>query len=82
MPTMNKCASTGKRTTTVFLSEDLVAQAKALPINASQAAEEGVAEAVAEKRAELWVEENRIVIDSSNSYVERHGLPLGKYRIF
>ena len=57
-------------------------EAKALRINISQAAEAGVARAVAERRAELWLQENREAIESSNAYVEKHGLPLEKFRTF
>ncbi len=48
----------------------------------SQAADAGVAQAVAEKRAEQWVQENREAFESSNAYVEKYGLPLAKYRMF
>lgn len=71
-----------KRPTNVSLAEDLLAEARALRINVSQAAEAGVARAVAEKRAELWLQENRSAIESSNAYVESHGLPLERHRMF
>lgn len=31
-------------------------------------------------RAQGWLEENRSALDSSNDYVAKHGLPLGRYR--
>jgi antitoxin CcdA len=31
---------------------------------------------------EAWIEENREAIEASNAWVERHGLPLAKYRQF
>ena len=71
-----------KKATNVSLAETLIAEAKALHINVSQAAEAGLARAVAEKRAELWLEENREAIESSNDYVNRHGLPLERFRMF
>lgn len=37
---------------------------------------------VAPGRAEEWVRENWEAIQSSNAYVEKHGLPLAKYREF
>ena len=46
------------------------------------AAEAGVARAVAEKRAELWVAQNQKAFECWNAYVEKNGLPLGKYRSF
>ena len=71
-----------KRATNVSLAEALLAEAKQLRINISQAAEAGVARAVAEKRAELWVAENQKAFECWNAYVEKNGLPLGQYRSF
>jgi antitoxin CcdA len=41
-----------------------------------------VAMAVAQKRAEIWLKENWEAIQSSNDYVEKHGLPLEQFRMF
>lgn len=71
-----------KKAVNVSLSETLIAEAKALRINISQAAEAGLAKAVAEKRAELWLEANKEAIESSNEYVDKHGLPLERFRMF
>lgn len=71
-----------RKATNISLDEALLAEAKALRINVSKAAEAGVAYAVAEKQAELWLQQNQAALDSSNAYVERHGLPLAKYRGF
>ncbi|MEZ7896307.1 MAG: type II toxin-antitoxin system CcdA family antitoxin [Thauera sp.] len=75
-------AQAPKRATNVSLAESLLAEAKQLRINISQAAEAGVARAVAEKRAELWVAENQKAFECWNAYVEKNGLPLGQYRSF
>lgn len=75
-------ANAAKKATNVSLAENLLAEAKELRINVSQAAEAGVAKAVAEKRTELWLKENWEAIESSNAYVEKHGLPLEKHRMF
>lgn len=75
-------SGTPRKATNVSLAEALLAEAKALRINISQAAEAGLARAVAEKRAERWREENRPALESSNAYVEQHGLPLARYRGF
>ncbi len=75
-------ATAPKKATNVSLAEPLLAEAKALRINVSQAAEAGVARAVAEKRAELWVAENAEAFECWNAYVEKNGLPLAKYRTF
>ena len=78
----NPRAQAPKKATNVSLAETLLAEAKALRINVSQAAEAGVARAGAEKRAELWVAQNQKAFGCWNAYVEKNGLPLGKYRSF
>ena len=75
-------ASAPKKATNVSLAESLPLEVKALRINVSRAAEAGVARAVAEKRAELWVAENAEAFECWNAYVEKNGLPLAKYRTF
>lgn len=75
-------ASATKKATNVTLAENLLAEAKELRINVSQAAESGVAMAVAQRRAEIWLKENWEAIQSSNDYVEKHGLPLEQFRMF
>lgn len=75
-------ANTSKKATNVSLAEPLLAEARELRINISQAAEAGVAKAVAEKRAELWLAENAQAFECWNEYVEKNGLPLAKYRSF
>jgi len=71
-----------RKPTNVTLDEALLVEAKALRINISQAAEAGLARAVAERRATQWLEENRRALDSSNAYVEQYGLPLAQFRNF
>ena len=75
-------ATAAKKATNVSLAETLLAEAKTLGINVSQAAESGLASAVAEKRAELWVQENAKAFGCWNDYIEKNGLPLEKYRRF
>lgn len=82
MLTASRPRAANKRATNVSLPEDLLAEAKALQINISQAAEAGVAQAITRARSELWLAENQEAIESSNAYVEKHGLPLAKYRMF
>lgn len=71
-----------KRATNVSLAEDVLFEAKALSINISQAAEAGIVQAIAHRRSELWLVENQEAIESSNAFVEQHGLPLAKFRMF
>lgn len=80
--TSRRISDTPKKATNVSISEALLADAKELQINVSRAAEAGLDRAIAEKRAEIWLLENREALQSSNDYVERNGLPLAKYRQF
>ncbi|WP_153147678.1 type II toxin-antitoxin system CcdA family antitoxin [Dechloromonas sp. H13] len=75
-------SNSARKATNVSLDEALLAEAKLLRINVSQAAEAGLAQAVAARRAELWLAENREALESSNAYVEQNGLPLVAYRSF
>lgn len=71
-----------KRATNVSLRSDLIDEAKKLDINISEACERGLSDQVAKTRREAWLRENREAIESSNAYVEEHGLPLARYRQF
>lgn len=82
MLTASQARSATKRTTDVSLAEDILTQAKALKINTSQAAEAGIAQAIARKQADRWLAENHNAIESSNAFVEKHGVPLANYRMF
>ena len=37
--------------------------------------------AIPRRQDQLWLETNRYAIESSNAFVEEHGLPLAGYRI-
>lgn len=79
---MGQSATTPKKATSVSLAETLLAEAKARGVNVSKAAEEGVAAAVARARRAQWLEENSAAIKSYNEFVEKHGMVLGKHRLF
>lgn len=67
-----------RRPVNVTIDQQLVKDAKDQGVNLSQAAEEGVRKALAEK----WLEDNAEAIKSVNDWVEKNGLPLEKYRMF
>jgi len=75
-------ADSRKRPTNVSLSASLVDEARELGINVSQACEEGLAAATKAERERRWLEENRGAMESWNRYIDEHGLPLAKYRMF
>ena len=71
-----------RRPTNVTLPETLLVEAKAMAVNVSQACESGLAKAVADERRRRWLEDNREAMESWNAYVEEHGLPLARHRLF
>lgn len=71
-----------RRATNLTLDQALVADARALGVNLSRAAEAGLREAVREARAVTWRRENAQAIASSNAWVEEYGLPLERHRPF
>jgi antitoxin CcdA len=73
---------TGKKPTNLSLDKALLAEAKDLNINLSRAAEAGLRRDVARAKAERWKQENEAAIESSNRWVESHGLPLDRFRQF
>ncbi len=78
---MRKSAA-GRRPTNLSIDLELMEEAKALSINASRAAEDGIARAVSEEKSRRWKEENREAIEGWNKWVEENGLPLAKHRMF
>ncbi|MDF1736530.1 MAG: type II toxin-antitoxin system CcdA family antitoxin [Minwuia sp.] len=68
--------------TNLSLESDLVAEAKALKVNMSFAAETGVADAVRKAREEAWRRDNADAIRSYNEWVEKNGIPLSEFRQF
>lgn len=77
-----RMANAPKRATNVSLNQEKLALAKTLKVNVSNAAEHGLELAIKKKLADQWLQENKAALDSSNEYVEKHGLPLAKYRQF
>jgi antitoxin CcdA len=77
-----KTETTARKAANLSINADVLADAKALDINVSRAAEIGIAEAVRAEKGRRWLEENREALESSNAWVEKHGLPLAKYRQF
>ena len=71
-----------RRPAQVTVDAALLDDAELLNIDISKASEEGLARAVAQRQAALWLEANRAALQSSNEFVERHGLPLARHRLF
>ena len=71
-----------RRATNVTLPEPLLHDARALGINISDACEQGLAAAVAERQRANWLDQNKEAMDAWNEHVAEHGLPLAAYRQF
>jgi antitoxin CcdA len=71
-----------KRATNLTIDPALLDEARSLNINLSATFEASLRDAVRARKAAQWLEENRAAIQSSNEWVEKHGLPLEKYRQF
>ncbi|MFN0115146.1 MAG: type II toxin-antitoxin system CcdA family antitoxin [Paracoccaceae bacterium] len=71
-----------RRATSLTLDAAILAEAKALGVNVSRAAEAGVLAELKKARAEAWKRENAEAIAATNRYIEEHGLPLEEYRMF
>ena len=74
--------TTSKKPTNLSLDKFLLDEARALKVNLSKAAEVGLRQAVGEAKAAAWKRENARAIESSNRWVDAHGLPLNPYRRF
>lgn len=62
-----------KKPVNLSLNSDLLRLGKSLGLNLSGLAEEALAEAVRQRLAETWLQENREAIEAFNEHVERHG---------
>ena len=71
-----------RKATNVTFDPELLALAKSLQINISKASEQGVRRAVAARQAEVWLVHNEAALQSSNAFVEQHGLALARFRNF
>lgn len=71
-----------RKPTNLSLDANLLAQAKAFNINISRSAELGISAALKEAQEAEWLRLNEDALESSNQYVESHGLPLQKHRQF
>lgn len=71
-----------RKSVNLSIDVDILAEAKALNVNVSRAADAGIAEAISKRKAELWLRENREAIEENNRYFEEHGLSFSEYRGF
>ena len=71
-----------RKAANLSIDEAVLADAKALDINVSRAAETGIAEAVRTEKNRRWLEENREALLYFNQWYAENGNPLDEYRQF
>ncbi|MGF6552344.1 type II toxin-antitoxin system CcdA family antitoxin [Paraburkholderia youngii] len=76
------CASITTQSAKAPLVQGVLPEVQERGLDISHVAEAAVGRVAAEKRAAEWLKENAEAIESSNAYVEQHGLPLEMYRKF
>ena len=73
----------GKRkSVNLSLDTGVVAAAREAGVNLSQVSEAAIRSAAKKVIEERWRDEHRVWIEANNEWVEKHGLPLEKYRLF
>ena len=77
---LTKTPKSPRKATNLSLDRAVIADARELGLNVSKIAEEGLKKAIAARRAELWLEENREAIEENNRYFAEHGLPFAELR--
>ncbi len=76
MPMPPSNASSKRRSVNLTIPDDVMAQVRALGLNASEAAEVGIRQAIAAKQEEQWLAENKSAIEAHNARVEKEGVLL------
>lgn len=71
-----------KTATNLTINASLVEEARALGLNLSELAEQGIAAAVKAERERKWKEENAEAFTEWNEWVAENGLPLEEHRMF
>ena len=71
-------AATAPRPEGLALPEKLLDEALRLKVDLAGRSEDQIRQAV----RVAWIEENREAIEGWNAWVEKHGLPLERYRAF
>jgi len=71
-----------RRVKNLDVDEERLAEAKRLGFNLSRADKDGLQAAIRQAPIDAWLTENVAAIESSNGWVEKHGLPLARHRQF
>lgn len=71
-----------RRATLMTLDAPLLDEARAMGVNLSRAAEEGLLAAVKAERQRCWAKENAEFIRDYNQWIAENGVPLAEFRKF
>lgn len=71
---MKTSTASKKRNTNVYLSANLIAQAKALDLNLSATLNQALELAVKEGQRDRWLKDNRAGLEALNGFVDENGL--------
>jgi len=77
-----KTSTATKKATNITLSADVLADAKAMNINISQACDQYLRELVRNERERRWRTEHAEFVAAYNQTLEQDGLPLDEWRSF
>jgi antitoxin CcdA len=72
----------GKTATNISLNAAMIAEAKELGINISQACEAGLVMELKSVRESKWKSENEATMRAWNDWTEKNGIPLAEHRRF
>lgn len=62
-----------RRPINLTIREDIIEDAKSLKLNTSKAAEQGIALAIKEARAQAWLAENKLALSAHNERARKNG---------
>jgi antitoxin CcdA len=69
-----------KRAVNLFVDTELLEEARKLRINLSETLERRLRTIVKAEQEKRWLEENRVAIESINSFIDRHGILASRLR--
>jgi antitoxin CcdA len=72
----------GKTATNISLNAAMLAEAKELGVNISQACEAGLSRELKSVRETKWKNENKATMQAWNEWTEKNGIPLAEHRRF
>ncbi len=79
---IDKVPSGKRKPVNLTLDTGVVEAARGAGLNMSQVCEAALRNATKKINEERWKEENRASMEAWSGWIEQHGLPLEKYRMF